>query len=345
MRCLTLADALREQGAECQFLCRAHPGNLIGLIGQRGYHVHTIDGSHIAAAEPTSTAPLRHASWLGVSQQQDAAACAKVLVKLCPDWLIVDHYALDAHWGRPLQAHCHKLMVIDDLADRTHHADLLLDQNLGHTTDDYVSLVPTTCSLMIGPQYALLRPEFTRLRAYSLARRRHPQLRRLLVSMGGIDKDNITAQVLQALEECGLPDNVVITVIMGPTAPWVDQLRQQASRMRWTTEVITGTGEMARIMAESDLAIGAGGSTSWERCCLGLPAIVIALAENQYVIANALRSVGAVKTISVANLACDLATTLAYTAKTGLITMANAAAAITDGRGTSDVALALYRLR
>jgi UDP-2,4-diacetamido-2,4,6-trideoxy-beta-L-altropyranose hydrolase len=340
MRCLTLADALREQGAECRFLCRAQPGNLIDLLQQHGYRVHTIVGSDANATESASTAPLQHAGWLGGSQQQDAAACATVLAETPADWLIVDHYALDTSWERALRAHCNKLMVIDDLADRAHRADLLLDQNLGHTTDDYALLVPDACTLLIGPEYSLLRPEFAQLRAYSLARRGHPQLHRLLVNLGGIDKDNITVQVLQALEDCKLPDNATITVVMGSTAPWVDQVRQQAARMRWTTEVIVGTGEMARIMAESDLAIGAAGSTSWERCCLGLPSLVVPVAANQVHSANLLQQAGAVHLLAPdTGLATSLRQAMENVDRTDtLATMSHAAAQLVDGTGASRVA-------
>src|SRR5690606_2585434 len=140
-----------------------------------------------------------HSHWLGATQTQDAAGCVPILAKLNPDWLIVDHYALDARWERALKPHYRKLMVIDDLADRPHQCDLLLDQTFGRDAEDYQTWVPANCRLLCGSHYALLRPEFAALRPYSLARRATPQLRQLLITMGGVDKDNATGQVLEAL--------------------------------------------------------------------------------------------------------------------------------------------------
>src|SRR5690606_9706020 len=115
--------------------------------------------------------------------------------ELHPDWLIVDHYALDARWETALRPHYRKLMAVDDLADRRHQCDLLLDQTFGRTVEDYRPWVPATCTVLCGSNFALLRPEFADLRAYSLRRRAKPQLKHLLISMGGVDKDNSTAQV------------------------------------------------------------------------------------------------------------------------------------------------------
>jgi UDP-2,4-diacetamido-2,4,6-trideoxy-beta-L-altropyranose hydrolase len=280
MRCLTLADALSAQGAECHFICREHPGHLIEHIRAKGLAVHALpcspDGRNM-----DDDAPLAHANWLGATQREDAEACAAILRDVHADWLVVDHYALDVRWEEALAPHHRKLMVIDDLADRPHRCDLLLDQTFGRRADDYRPWVPAGCTLLCGSRYALLRPEFAALRSYSLARRESPRLQRLLVTMGGVDKDNATGRVLEALESCALPDDCRITVVMGATAPWLAEVRRQAAQLRWPTEVRVGVSDMARLMADSDLAIGAAGATSWERCCLGLPTVMIVLAENQ----------------------------------------------------------------
>lgn len=304
MRCLTLADALAASGAECQFICRAHQGNLIDFIRGKGYVVYALPIQHEASgglgAQPPndSVVGLAHRHWLGTTQTEDAEACASILAAQCPDWLIVDHYALDANWERAVAPHFHKLMVIDDLADRPHVCDLLLDQTLGRTKVGYGSLVPPDCLLLCGSQYALLRPEFAALRPYSLQRRARPVLRELLISMGGIDKDNATGQVLQALRMCSSSADWRITVVMGATAPWLDEVRKQAQDMPWMTEVLVGVRDMAQVMADSDLAIGAAGATSWERCCLGVPTIMVVLAENQLQVAQALERGGAARGIN-----------------------------------------------
>jgi len=184
-------------------------------------------------------------------------------------------------------------MVIDDLADRPHDCDLLLDQSLGREAADYAGLLPPAATPLIGPGYALLRPEFARLRAASLARRERPVLRKLLVTMGGVDKDNATGRVLDALASCTLPDAVEITVVMGPQAPWLSEVRAQAAAMPVPTKVLVGVRDMAALMAESDLAIGGGGMTSIERCVLGLPTIIVIQAENQIRQAKDLERAGA----------------------------------------------------
>jgi UDP-2,4-diacetamido-2,4,6-trideoxy-beta-L-altropyranose hydrolase len=300
MRCVTLADALALQGGECQFICREHPGNLIEHIRSKGFQVHVLPltdavGVNLVAANVPIVEPqLAHASWLGSTQEKDAAECTAILSELMPDWLIVDHYALDAHWETALKAHYQKLMVIDDLADRAHQCDLLLDQTFGRNAKDYEPWLPDACTLLCGSQYSLLRPEFAALRAYSLERRKIPQLEQLLITMGGVDKDNATGQVLEALKYTELPANCRITVVMGTTAPWIAEVRQLAEQMPWLTTVKAGISDMAQLMADSDLAIGAAGATSWERCCLGLPTLMLVLADNQLKIAHSLERASAV---------------------------------------------------
>lgn len=297
MRCLTLADAFMTRNADCQFICRDHDGNLIEFIRSKGYIVHALtrDKLTVDAYEPVSC----HAKlqMLGVTQEQDIEDCIPILAAQQPDWLVVDHYALDANWERGITEHCCKLMVIDDLADRSHVCDMLIDQTFGRDEMDYSTLVPTECRVLCGSRYVLLRPEFTELRSYSLKRRAQPNLRKLLITMGGVDKDNVTGQVLQDLNSCQLPAGCQLTIVMGANAPWVDVVRKQAQRMQCSTRVLVGVTNMAQLMAESDLAIGAAGATSWERCCMGLPTLLLVLAENQRGIAQALEEAGAARLI------------------------------------------------
>lgn len=296
MRCLTLADALTSAGASCEFICRGHPGHLIDFIRHKGYATHMLP---VAASDendprqPSDAHDLAHHHWLGVTQAQDAEACTACLAGDHPDWLIVDHYALDARWERMLALQSGRLMVIDDLADRPHACDLLLDQTFGRTKKEYRGLVPADCHLLCGSQYALLRPEFSAMRPYSLQRRGQPSLRELLITMGGVDKDNATSQVLRALRHCVLPSDCRITVVMGEAAPFLEAVRNEAKSMPWATQVLVGVSNMAQLMADSDFAIGAAGATSFERCCLGLPSLVLVLADNQRDIGLALQAAGA----------------------------------------------------
>jgi UDP-2,4-diacetamido-2,4,6-trideoxy-beta-L-altropyranose hydrolase len=223
----------------------------------------------------------------------DAAQTVTALLGRRPDWLVVDHYALDMAWEGVLAEHASRLLVIDDLADRGHRCDLLLDQNLGREAADYAARVPTGSRVLVGPRYALLRPEFAALREYSLSRRAGPAPTSILVTMGGIDRDNATAAVLKALRNCVLPGHCRIRVVMGAAAPWLAQVRELAAQMPWPTELCVDVENMAQLMADSDLAVGAAGTTSWERCCLGLPTLMLVLADNQRHGANALVTSGA----------------------------------------------------
>ncbi len=346
MRCLTLADALKTAGAQCHFICREHPGNLIAHIRQRGFTVSVLPAATKAfiTDELAAKAQSNYAAWLGADWATDAEQTKVGVGATAVDWLIVDHYALDARWEQTLRSLCPKLMVIDDLADRPHRCNLLLDQNLGRQSQDYAGLAPTHCQVLTGPHYALLRPEFAALRTYSLQRRQaQPALRQLLITMGGVDQSNATGQVLQALKTCALPADCRITVIMGLTAPWLQNVRELAAQMPWPTEVVVNVNDMARRMADSDLAIGAAGSTSWERCCLGLPTLMVVLAENQQPSAQAIEAAHAASLIgAVSDIATQLPLAVAELIESERHShMSLAASAVTDGRGVEKVLSAM----
>lgn len=347
MRCLTLANTLKAIGAECEFICREHQGNLIEHIRSDGHVTHALPAhpkpvgtSLLAIKTPSDEQATAHSHWLGATQEQDATECTPILSELQPDWLIVDHYALDARWEAALKPHYRKLMVIDDLADRLHECNVLLDQTFGRNAEDYKPWVPADCTLICGSQYALLRPEFAALRSYSLQRRNEPQLRQLLITMGGVDKDNATGQVLEALRSCALPMNCRITVVMGAAAPWLSEVERLAQNMPWPTQVKVGVKDMAQLMADSDLAIGAAGATSWERCCLGLPTIMVVLADNQHQVAQGLEQAGAAQVIeSTQRIAQHLHSRLTPLIESPILlrAMSQPASDIVDGHGIANV--------
>jgi UDP-2,4-diacetamido-2,4,6-trideoxy-beta-L-altropyranose hydrolase/UDP-4-amino-4,6-dideoxy-N-acetyl-beta-L-altrosamine N-acetyltransferase len=275
MRCLTLAQALKENGANLEFICRKHQGNLIDKIRLNGFNVYELE-----VLEEVDN-KLAHSHWLGATQQQDADDCIDVLKSNQTDWLIIDHYALDENWQKMSKPYCKKIMVIDDLADRKHQCDILLDQTFGRQQEDYLTLTPKDCQLLLGSQYALLRPEFSKWRAYSLERRSKPKFKKLLINMGGVDIDNVTEKILGRLKICNLPSDIKVTIVMGGSAPHLESVKSKSITLPYKTEVKVDVGNMAEIMSNSDIAIGAAGSTTWERCCLGLPTIQIVIAKNQ----------------------------------------------------------------
>lgn len=346
MRCLTLADALAQRGHECQFICRDHQGSLHELILGKGYKVTTLRGTVDVRTDVSDSAESAYAGWLGVPWQQDAEQSIEFLASVDADWLIVDHYALDARWERRVAEAVGRIMVIDDLADRHHQCALLLDQNLGRCSLDYDKLVPNDCLRLIGPEFALLRPEFSELRERSLQRRGQPELKRILISLGGVDRTNVTGRVLSALATTALPVDTQLDIIMGASAPHLDEVRKQAARLPFQTMISVNVTDMAHRMYLADLSIGAAGGTSWERCCLGLPAILVVLADNQIAGARALQESGAAAVIPTEDLLqvrlpvllqqlCEPETA---------IRMSNCAAAVTAGDGVSKVAQTLTRM-
>ncbi len=296
MRCLTLADALSKKGANCHFIIRLHKGNMADFIEQRGYEAHCLPNTE-QNADSVQGGLTDYQYLLGVDIHTDAEQTLNVIKNIIAhpvDWIIVDQYALDKTWEKAFRPFCKQIMIIDDLADRAHDCDLLLDQTFGRSTENYENLTPTHCTRLTGPQYALLRPEFVELRERSIMRRKTPKLKKLLITLGGVDKDNVTERVLYSLQDCNLPKNCRIVIVMGRHAPWIGAVKKKATQMKWQTDVLVNIENMAQLMAESDLCIGAAGTTTIERCCLGLPTLLIVVANNQIETAEKLEKYGAV---------------------------------------------------
>jgi UDP-2,4-diacetamido-2,4,6-trideoxy-beta-L-altropyranose hydrolase len=282
MRCLTLANELKQQNHEIVFICRELTGNLILLIK---YPVLVLPKNDNFQSDGL------YLNWLGATQEQDAEQTIKVIPKNT-DLLIVDSYALDEIWHKKLIPYTKKIMVIDDLADRQFDCDVLLNQNLGTQIKDYKDKVPNVCELLLGCDYALLRPEFPNLRENALIKRKNTKvIKNILISMGGSDITNKTYDILQEVS-----DDLNIVVILGGVSPHNKMIKNYAKSKK-NVKVIVDADNISRLMFDADLAIGAGGSTSWERCCLGLPTLLYVLAENQRKIAGNLEELGAVKIV------------------------------------------------
>lgn len=342
MRCLTLANVLRFNGSNCFFVCRPHTGHLIDTIKNCGFKVIILPV--YANGVFSSINNVSHASWLGVDWYTDSMHTIEALKFLTIDWLVVDHYALDKSWEVELRRVTRNILVIDDLADRYHDCDLLLDQNLGRSVFHYNTLVSNGTLLLLGPNYSLLRPEFSIYRPESLARRSLPKFECLLVAMGGVDKDNITSKVLVALDDLHLPKDIKINVILGPQSPWIDSIKIQASSMSNSTIIWVDPDNIAYLLTISDLAIGAPGSSAWERCCLGLPSIQIVLADNQMHIARELAIRGIAATATIDALIDQLPQLPGFNGNlSDLTAMSYASRVICDGSGANVVASIILR--
>jgi len=284
MRCLALSYVLKQQGAEIRFISRHIPVHLRDKLASKGYEF-----AHINCPSDGTTGKLAHSLWLGTSQVKDAAETTRILCPQSWDWLIVDHYALDAEWESTMRSDVGRIMVIDDLADRFHDCDLLLDQNLCEGFEcRYDGLVPDDCVRLLGPRYALLRPEFDEKR--KTIRHRDGRVRRILVFFGGSDLTNETAKALEAIRLLKRFD-ITVDVVVGASNLREDLIRKICHGMP-NINFHLQVENMAELMSVADLFIGASGATTWERCILGLPSLVLVVADNQREVAEAMGASG-----------------------------------------------------
>lgn len=278
MRCLSLADELARGGAETTFLMRSHAAALVGLIEADGHEVLLLRDPEPCdrGADTTGTA---HAHWLSTTWRVDAEQTAEAIDRIGKlDWLIVDHYALDARWEAVQRRRGLRILAIDDLADRQHDCDILLDQNLARDMETrYRNHVPATSRCLLGPTYALLRADFAKARE-SLPDR-SGELKRLLICYGGSDPTNETEKALSAIQGSS-SGPLGVDVIVGLSNPHADRIEKLCLDLPGA-RIHRGADNMAELMTGADLSFGAGGVMSWERCCLGLPAIAMDIAENQ----------------------------------------------------------------
>jgi UDP-2,4-diacetamido-2,4,6-trideoxy-beta-L-altropyranose hydrolase len=317
MRCLTLAHEMARRGSHVTFLCRPGTAETIGALARSGFAVITVGDT--------------------VAGMLDAL---HRLYRDGVDLLIVDSYAIAAPQHRMLRSCARIILVIDDLADRPHDCDLLLDQTLGREPSSYETLVPSSCRVLAGAKYALLRPEFAAARPRALARRAGSRGgSRILVSLGMTDIGGITGKVVRAL--LGAQPNGVLDVVLDSRAESRAEVVALAASAH-NVHVHTDPESMAALMLEADLAVGAAGSTSWERCCLGLPTVTVVLAENQNLIAENLARQGAILNVSstAAPIEESLAAAVVQIAFDHQLrrAMSNAAFGVTDGLGAKRVA-------
>ncbi len=275
-RCKTIADELKKRGAEVRFISRDYPEKMTSFLSEAGHEVVYLP----AVDSPLMKNPESHyRHWLGVSAEDDASQSIKALGNFKPDWLIVDHYAIDWSWEKQLRAHVGKIIVFDDLANRKHDCDMILDPNgFGIEGEEkYDAFVPPSCQKLLGPRYALLQPIFHKLRSERSAHA--GKIKKILIFFGGVDSKNQTIQALKALCD-PLFDSFSVNVVIGSGNQHQKEIMELAVK-RPDTMIHQRLPTIANVIADSDLMLGAGGSTTWERCCLGVPAIVGVTSENQ----------------------------------------------------------------
>ena len=293
MRCLTLANTLIQKGAKTRFLSRHLPVHFKKMLEQKGHELNMLKGE----SEESNDDGLFYSHWLGTSQRQDAVDSLQALGNESWDWLVVDHYALDKRWEIELRKSAKKIMVIDDLADRIHDCDTLLDQNLHADMElRYRQKIPPSCRMLFGPRYAILREEFRKVR--ETVKVRAGEVRKIMVFFGGIDADNYTGKAIEVLSQLDRK-SIKIDVVIGTQHPVRKAIESACKHHQFICHV--QTDKMAELMAAADLAIGAGGVATWERCCLGLPTLAICTADNQRAQIDAVAAMGLLVTPKINN--------------------------------------------
>lgn len=261
-RCINLAETLRSRGNEVLFICRDDLSKSFKVLEDRLFKVILL---------PANSASSQ------ISQEADADETIEALGGLRPSWLVVDNYNLDEKFEKKLREYVEKIAVIEDLANRRHDCDLLLDQNCSDRTDEtFKPLVPVSCKFLIGPKYAMISSVFAKIREVSLTSR--TELKRVFVFCGGADPKNLTKLVLDALSGDEF-DEIKIDVVVGAQNHNFSAEKPERKKLNITFH--PSGDDFAKIMSKADLAIGAGGTTTWERMCLGVPSIVVSIAENQ----------------------------------------------------------------
>ena len=335
MRCLTLANELASRGWSVFFLMRSPNVNIVEAIKRAGHSVKLLGQRKQSAPDGAKTPP--YTFWLNVSQEVDASETSKIVSELNANWVVVDHYALDQTWHRIVKKNCKNILVIDDLANRQLDCSILLDQNLGASKHTYRKQVVSNCLYLMGPHYALLRREFQLWRSHSILRRAKGPIKDILITMGGVDASNYTLNILNQLEQSNFAEECNFHVVIGSSFPYKNKLENFIKSSRLSISMMSDINNMAELMARSDLCVGAAGSTSWERCCLGLPTLTLSIAQNQNKIADALEQGGIIIKSTLQTIRPDFDKIMKKENPKQLKKLIDNSIAVCDGHGVSRV--------
>ncbi|TEW51612.1 UDP-2,4-diacetamido-2,4,6-trideoxy-beta-L-altropyranose hydrolase [Psychromonas algicola] len=294
MRCLVLAEKLKAQGHQVSFASRSQQGDLIEFVEKKGFHVYLLNKPKQWKKPKNSS---DYAAWLQVSWQDDAQSFIQQIEDV--DLIIVDHYGINAQWEGFIKSHfsC-QIFVIDDLV-RQHQAEIILDQTLARTSQEYKKLNPNSL-VLTGSDFALITPKFVELRNKILQSKINTTPPTVLLSMGGVDQPNATLKVLEALSK--LKNKPKVTVLLSPRAPHYKLVSEYYQQHIDWIQHINFVEDMAELMSKHSFAIGAPGTTSWERACLGIPSIIIPLADNQKTTCEQLTKAGAAIKVELAEI-------------------------------------------
>ena len=329
MRCLALAQAWMAQGGQAIFLSHCESALLIKRIQSSNADFNPIQVPHPAPEDLQTTRQL-------LTRLRAEHPTTKLRV-------IVDGYHFDPDYHQELRNSSDCMLIVDDYMHQpAYNCHLLLNQNV--YAPDMIYPCNSDTTLLLGTQYALLRTEFAGFRDWVRPKPQEPY--KLLVTLGGSDPENVTIRVLEAIAQLKLPE-LNVRLIIGPSNPHITALEHAAASLPNPIEILTNISNMAEMMAWADLAVSAGGSTCWELAFMGLPTIIIVLAENQYTIAqemakaNAAVSLGRCETLSVETIITHLQDLLS--APERMAAMSVAGRHLVDGHGVQRVVAALAK--
>ena len=331
-RCLTLAGALRQRGCSCEFVTTQLDGNLNDEIQENGFHVNVLPPniSPLSEVNPQDRSIAKCSDDL---QELDALETVKFFDMRKPV-VIVDNYELDFVWETIVRKMARSIVAIDDMTERSHDCDILINQNLGFSSADYKGLVDKDCLVFAGSKYCLIPADFLQARNKQL-RNKSKSSPKVLINFGGSDLENNISRALLSIASTNPPLKLdEICVVLGPQNQRFKDVAKIADTLPFSTTVIQSVPSMATLMSEASLAIGAAGSSTWERCCVGLPALQCILADNQKQIANQAQTAGVAETFSFD--ALSLMLKFFFNTKEGqrsLNRMSKKAAKLVDGKG------------
>jgi UDP-2,4-diacetamido-2,4,6-trideoxy-beta-L-altropyranose hydrolase len=280
-RCLTIANALKLDGvSECFFILKSHEGSFTASIYKNGFSLEVL---------PLEFQPNYYADdyeqWVGGCALNDAKLTLDYLKKqgfTSDDWLIIDHYGLDHKFETIIVDKGINVGVIDDLANRQHNCKFLVDQTCGRRAQEYKNLVNFDTDLMTGQFFCMLRPEFLMFRERALAKRtKFKGITNIFINFGSTDPTNVTSTIIDTLNDINFQSEIELVIAVGGNSPNLSQIKNSVKCFSGLAALIIDAQNMSELMYNADVAIGAAGATTWERCALGLPSIIIKTAENQ----------------------------------------------------------------
>lgn len=333
-RCLSLAQALRSRGAEVVFVARSLGVDVAGQVSRERFSCHTL----AAPCNSPPQSPVPHAQWAGVSAQLDAMETASALSETSLDWIVVDHYAFDAEWHRLVsQLTRSRIAVIDDVADRSLACQILIDHNLADShRSKYGSRVPPETAILGGPAYALLGPTYTKASRHV----HRDRVESIGVFMGGADSGGYS---LVALKACRASFDGPIELVSTRGNPHLAVL-EEAVRQDGRSTLTLDLAELSGFFARHALHVGAGGGATWERCCIGVPTVAVAVADNQRSVLEPLHAADVLALAEPTEDAIERAVARLVKDPTARLRLATHAGRLVDGLGADRVAQQLVNL-